>query len=279
MRQLKITKQITNRDTASLDKYLHEIARESMVTAEEEVELARQIKEGNRRALDKLTRANLRFVVSVAKQYQNQGMSLPDLINEGNLGLIKAATKFDETRGFKFISYAVWWIRQSILAALAEQSRIIRLPLNKIGSINKINRTFNNLEQRLGRIPTPGEIGDELDMTESEVKQLMRNNQRHTSMDAPMGSEDDGRSMYDIVENKHHPSPEADLMHDSLISEIRRSLSSLSVRESGVLKLYYGLNGNEPFTLEEIIYEDLHLGKEEHLEARLIVQVNCGIQR
>ena len=252
MRQLKITKQITNRDTASLDKYLHEIARESMVTAEEEVELARQIKEGNRRALDKLTRANLRFVVSVAKQYQNQGMSLPDLINEGNLGLIKAATKFDETRGFKFISYAVWWIRQSILAALAEQSRIIRLPLNKIGSINKINRTFNNLEQRLGRIPTPGEIGDELDMTESEVKQLMRNNQRHTSMDAPMGSEDDGRSMYDIVENKHHPSPEADLMHDSLVSEIRRSLSSLSVRESGVLKLYYGLNGNEPLTLEEI---------------------------
>ena len=252
MRQLKITKQITNRDTASLDKYLHEIARESMVTAEEEVELARQIKEGNRRALDKLTRANLRFVVSVAKQYQNQGMSLPDLINEGNLGLIKAATKFDETRGFKFISYAVWWIRQSILAALAEQSRIIRLPLNKIGSINKINRTFNNLEQRLGRIPTPGEIGDELDLTEAEVKQLMRNNQRHTSMDAPMGSEDDGRSMYDIVENKHHPSPEADLMHDSLVSEIRRSLSSLSVRESGVLKLYYGLNGNEPFTLEEI---------------------------
>ena len=252
MRQLKITKQITNRDTASLDKYLHEIARESMVTAEEEVELARQIKDGNRRALDKLTRANLRFVVSVAKQYQNQGMSLPDLINEGNLGLIKAATKFDETRGFKFISYAVWWIRQSILAALAEQSRIIRLPLNKIGSINKINRTFNNLEQRLGRIPTPGEIGDELDLTEAEVKQLMRNNQRHTSMDAPMGSEDDGRSMYDIVENKHHPSPEADLMHDSLVSEIRRSLSSLSVRESGVLKLYYGLNGNEPFTLEEI---------------------------
>ncbi len=252
MRQLKITKQITNRDTASLDKYLHEIARESMVTAEEEVELARQIKEGNRRALDKLTRANLRFVVSVAKQYQNQGMSLPDLINEGNLGLIKAATKFDETRGFKFISYAVWWIRQSILAALAEQSRIIRLPLNKIGSINKINRTFNNLEQRLGRIPTPGEIGDELDMTESEVKQLMRNNHRHTSMDAPIGSEDDGRSMYDIVENKHHPSPEGNLMHDSLISEIRRSLSSLSVRESGVLKLYYGLNGNGPFTLEEI---------------------------
>lgn len=253
MRQLKITKQITNRETASLDKYLHEIAREGLITADEEVELARRIKDGDKAALDKLTRANLRFVVSVSKQYQNQGMSLPDLINEGNLGLIKAAERFDETRGFKFISYAVWWIRQSILQALAEQSRIVRLPLNKIGSLNKINRAFSFLEQEYERPPTPNEIAEHLDISLDEVKQVLRNSNRHVSVDAPLpGSDSDGRTPIDILENKDMPSPELNLLRESLCSEIERSLSTLNAREADVLRYYYGLSGEPPLTLEEI---------------------------
>jgi RNA polymerase primary sigma factor len=252
MRQLKITKQVTNRETASLDKYLQEIGRESLVTAEEEVELAKKIKAGDQAALERLTRANLRFVISVSKQYQNQGLSLPDLINEGNLGLIKAAQRFDETRGFKFISYAVWWIRQSILQALAEQSRIVRLPLNKIGSINKINKTFAELEQRFERPPTSEELALELDMSVEDINQALKNTSRHISMDAPMGDEDDSSSMYEVMQSDDSPRPDKELIHDSLRTEIERSLTTLSVRESDVVRLYYGLNGNHPHTLEEI---------------------------
>ncbi len=252
MRQLKIAKQVTNRETASLDKYLLEIGRVELISAQEEVELAQRIREGDTNALDRLVKANLRFVVSVSKQYQNQGLTLPDLINEGNLGLIKAAQRFDETRGFKFISYAVWWIRQSILQALAEQSRIVRLPLNKIGSINKINKTFSTLEQKYGRQPTPEEIAEELDITLNEVKQSMKIGNRHVSMDAPMGDDDDSSSMYEVMTSDDSPRPDNELMMDSLRKEISRSLDTLTMRESDVLMLYFGLNQNHPHTLEEI---------------------------
>jgi RNA polymerase primary sigma factor len=251
MRQLKITKQVTNRETASLDKYLQEIGKVDLITAEEEVELARRIKQGDRIALEKLTKANLRFVVSVSKQYQNQGLTLPDLINEGNLGLIKAAQRFDETRGFKFISYAVWWIRQSILQALAEQSRIVRLPLNKIGSINKINKASARLEQGFEREPNVKEIASELDMTETEVKESMRNAGRHVSMDAPL-IQDEDNTMYDVLKSDEAPTPETGLLYESLKKEIDRAISTLTQREADVIRLYFGLNGGHPMTLEEI---------------------------
>ena len=252
MRQLKITKQVTNRETASLDKYLQEIGRVDLITAEEEVELARKIKQGDAQALDRLVKANLRFVVSVSKQYQNQGLSLPDLINEGNLGLIKSAQRFDETRGFKFISYAVWWIRQSILQALSEQSRIVRLPLNKIGSINKINKTYAKLEQQLEREPTSDEIAVTMDLLPQDVFETLRNSGRHVSMDAPLSLNDEGGSMYDVMEEKDSLSPDKQLLLDSLRQEIERSLSTLTSREADVVRLYFGLNGNQPLTLEEI---------------------------
>ncbi|MFD2698794.1 RNA polymerase sigma factor RpoD/SigA [Mesonia sediminis] len=251
MRQLKITKQVTNRETASLDKYLQEIGKVDLITAEEEVELAQRIKAGDDRALEKLTNANLRFVVSVAKQYQNQGLTLPDLINEGNLGLIKAAKRFDETRGFKFISYAVWWIRQSILQALAEQSRIVRLPLNKIGSINKINKTFAFLEQANERPPSAEEIAKELDMTVNDVKESLKNSGRHVSMDAPLIDGEDS-NLYDVLKFGESPNPDKDLMHDSLRTEIERALETLTPREADVLRLYFGLGDQQPMTLEEI---------------------------
>ena len=251
MRQLKITKQVTNRETASLDKYLQEIGKVDLITAEEEVELAQRIREGDQVALEKLTKANLRFVVSVAKQYQNQGLSLPDLINEGNLGLIKAAQRFDETRGFKFISYAVWWIRQSILQALAEQSRIVRLPLNKIGSINKINKAYATLEQEYEREPSASEIGDLLEMGENDVKESMRNSGRHVSMDAPLVEGEDS-NLYDVLRSGESPNPDQDLMSDSLRTEIERSLATLTPREADVIRLYFGLGGQHPMTLEEI---------------------------
>lgn len=251
MRQLKITKQVTNRETASLDKYLQEIGKVDLITAEEEVELARRIKQGDRIALEKLTKANLRFVVSVSKQYQNQGLTLPDLINEGNLGLIKAAQRFDETRGFKFISYAVWWIRQSILQALAEQSRIVRLPLNKIGSINKINKASARLEQGFEREPNVKELAGELDMTETEVKESMRNAGRHVSMDAPL-IQDEDNTMYDVLKSDEAITPETGLLYESLRKEIDRAISTLTQREADVVKLYFGLNESHPMTLEEI---------------------------
>ena len=251
MRQLKITKQVTNRETASLDKYLQEIGKVELITAEEEVELAQRIKAGDQIALEKLTKANLRFVVSVAKQYQNQGLTLPDLINEGNLGLIKAAQRFDETRGFKFISYAVWWIRQSILQALAEQSRIVRLPLNKIGSINKINKAYAYLEQEHERPPSAAEISKHLEMSESDVKESMRNSGRHVSMDAPLVEGEDS-NLYDVLNSSDSPHPDEDLMMDSLRTEIERSLATLTPREGDVISLYFGLGGQHPMTLEEI---------------------------
>ena len=251
MRQLKITKQVTNRETASLDKYLQEIGKVELITADEEVELAQRIKAGDQRALEKLTKANLRFVVSVSKQYQNQGLTLPDLINEGNLGLIKAAQRFDETRGFKFISYAVWWIRQSILQALAEQSRIVRLPLNKIGSINKINKAYASLEQQHERPPSAEEIATRLEMSEMDVKESLRNSGRHVSMDAPLVEGEDS-NLYDVLNSHDSPNPDDDLMVDSLRTEIERSLSTLTPREGDVIRLYFGLNGQHPLTLEEI---------------------------
>lgn len=251
MRQLKITKQVTNRETASLDKYLQEIGKVDLITADEEVELAQRIKAGDQRALEKLTKANLRFVVSVAKQYQNQGLTLPDLINEGNLGLIKAAKRFDETRGFKFISYAVWWIRQSILQALAEQSRIVRLPLNKIGSINKINKTYAFLEQAHERPPSAEEIAKELDMTISDVKESMKNSGRHVSMDAPLVEGEDS-NLYDVLRSGESPNPDRELLHESLRTEIERALETLTPREADVIRLYFGLGDQHPMTLEEI---------------------------
>ena len=251
MRQLKITKQVTNRETASLDKYLQEIGKVDLITADEEVELAKRIKQGDKIALEKLTKANLRFVVSVSKQYQNQGLSLPDLINEGNMGLIKAAQRFDETRGFKFISYAVWWIRQSILQALAEQSRIVRLPLNKIGSINKINKAYAHLEQELEREPKAKEIADYLEITVNEVKESMKNNGCHVSMDAPLLS-DEETNMYDVMKNDEGTTPETELLYDSLRKEIERAVSTLTPREADVVKLYFGLGDSHPMTLEEI---------------------------
>lgn len=253
MRQLKIAKQVTNRETASLDKYLQEIGRVELITADEEVRLAQRIREGDKAALERLTKANLRFVVSVAKQYQNQGMSLPDLINEGNMGLIKAAERFDETRGFKFISYAVWWIRQSILQALAEQARIVRLPLNKIGTINKINRAYSELEQRLERPPSAEELAEELEVSVNDIRNSMKNNGRHVSMDAPLVADDQSSSsMYDILPNDALPGPEKNLVLESLRKDIERSLSTLTSREGDVVRLYFGLNGKHPMTLEEI---------------------------
>ena len=251
MRQLKITKQVTNRETASLDKYLQEIGKVDLITAEEEVELAQRIKAGDQVALEKLTKANLRFVVSVAKQYQNHGLTLPDLINEGNLGLIKAAQRFDETRGFKFISYAVWWIRQSILQALAEQSRIVRLPLNKIGSINKINKTYAFLEQAHERAPSAEEIAKELDMTINDVKESLKNSGRHVSMDAPLVEGEDS-NLYDVLNSGESPNPDRMLLHESLRTEIERALETLTPREADVVRLYFGLGNQHAMTLEEI---------------------------
>ena len=251
MRQLKITKQVTNRETASLDKYLQEIGRVDLITADEEVELAQRIKAGDVAALEKLTKANLRFVVSVAKQYQNQGLTLPDLINEGNLGLIKAAQRFDETRGFKFISYAVWWIRQSILQALAEQSRIVRLPLNKIGSINKINKMYAYLEQANERVPSAEEIARELDMSVNDVKESMKNAGRHISMDAPLVEGEDS-NLYDVIRSNESPNPDKSLILDSLRTEIERALETLTPREADVIRLYFGLGDQHAMTLEEI---------------------------
>ncbi len=250
MRQLKITKQVTNRESVSLDKYLQDIGKVDLITAEEEVELAQRIRQGDQKALEKLTTANLRFVVSVAKQYQNQGLKLPDLINEGNVGLVKAAKRFDETRGFKFISYAVWWIRQSILQALAEQSRVVRLPLNKIGSINKINKAFSHLEQINQRPPTAEEIAKELDLTVYVVQQSMKNSGRHISMDAPL-KEGETSSLYD-VRSGESPDPDAALLRDSLNIEINTVLDTLTQREADVIRLFYGLEGQPPMTLEEI---------------------------
>jgi len=253
MRQLKIAKQVTNRETASLDKYLQEIGRVDLITADEEVELARRIRAGDRAALERLTKANLRFVVSVSKQYQNQGLALPDLINEGNLGLIKAAERFDETRGFKFISYAVWWIRQSILQALAEQARIVRLPLNKIGNINKINRAFSELEQKFERPPSAEELAEFLNCSTDEVKQSLAQNGRHISMDAPLVEGDESSSnMYDVLSGEGMPSPENNLTMESLRSDIKRSLLTLTPRESEVICMFYGLDGRPPMSLEEI---------------------------
>ncbi len=251
MRQLKITKSITNRQTASLDKYLQDIGREDLITADEEVRLAQLIKRGDQRALDKLTKANLRFVVSVAKQYQNQGLSLPDLINEGNLGLIKAAKRFDETRGFKFISYAVWWIRQSILQALAEQSRIVRLPLNQVGSLNRIGKASAKLEQELGRPPTANELADFLELPIYKVKASLKMHSRHLSVDAPL-MEGETSSMLDVMANSDEPNTDEYLMHESLAQEIARSLSTLSEKERDVINLYYGIGQGHSWTLDEI---------------------------
>ncbi len=251
MRQLKITKSITNRESQSLDKYLQEIGREDLITADEEVELARRIKQGDQTALEKLTKANLRFVVSVSKQYQNQGLSLPDLINEGNLGLIKAAQRFDETRGFKFISYAVWWIRQSILQALAEQSRIVRLPLNQVGSLNKINKAFSKLEQQYERPPSADELAAQLDITEDKVADTLRVSGRHVSMDAPFVDGEDN-SLLDVLVNQDSPNADTGLMSESLQREIERSLSTLTERERDVIKLFFGIGMNHGLTLEEI---------------------------
>lgn len=250
MRQLKITKSITNRESASLDKYLQEIGKEELISVEEEVELAQRIKKGDRDALEKLTRANLRFVVSVAKQYQNQGLSLPDLINEGNLGLIKAAEKFDETRGFKFISYAVWWIRQSILQALAEQSRIVRLPLNQVGSLNKINKAFSKFEQEFERKPSPEELAESLELPREKVTDTLKVSGRHISMDAPF-IEGEDNSLLDVLPNNDSPKADKKLLCESLIKEIERSLATLTERERDIIKLFFGI-GIMEMTLEEI---------------------------
>ncbi|WP_127846153.1 sigma-70 family RNA polymerase sigma factor [Psychroflexus aestuariivivens] len=252
MRQLKITKQVTNRESKSLDKYLQDISKVDLITAEEEVELAQRIREGDQVALEKLTNANLRFVVSVAKQYQNQGLKLPDLINEGNVGLVKAAKRFDETRGFKFISYAVWWIRQSILQALAEQSRVVRLPLNKIGVINKINKTYSHLEQVNERPPSAIEIAKELDMSESQVKVALKNSGRHLSMDAPFKEGENDSNLYDVLSSAESPTPDDQLMRDSLSIEINRALETLSQREADVIRLNYGIGNQPAMTLQEI---------------------------
>ena len=250
MRQLKITQSITNRESASLDKYLQEIGKEDLITVEEEVELAQRIRKGDQRALEKLTRANLRFVVSVAKQYQNQGLSLPDLINEGNLGLIKAAEKFDETRGFKFISYAVWWIRQSILQALAEQSRIVRLPLNQVGSLNKINKAFSRFEQEHERRPSPEELAETLDLPAEKVADTLRVSGRHISVDAPFVEGEDN-SLLDVLVNDDSPVADKTLINESLSTEVERALATLTERERDIIRLFFGINCQE-MTLEEI---------------------------
>ncbi len=250
MRQLKITKSITNRESASLDKYLQEIGKEELITVEEEVELAQRIKKGDQSALEKLTRANLRFVVSVAKQYQNQGLSLPDLINEGNLGLIKAAEKFDETRGFKFISYAVWWIRQSILQALAEQSRIVRLPLNQVGSLNKINKAYSKFEQEHERRPSPEELAEQLELPSDKVADTLRVSGRHVSVDAPFVDGEDN-SLLDVLVNNDSPNADRVLIDESLSREIERSLTTLTEREADIIRMFFGI-GCQEMTLEEI---------------------------
>jgi len=250
MRQLKISKSITNRESASLDKYLQEIGREELITVEEEVDLAQRIRNGDRAALEKLTKANLRFVVSVAKQYQNQGLSLPDLINEGNLGLIKAAEKFDETRGFKFISYAVWWIRQSILQALAEQSRIVRLPLNQVGSLNKINKEASKFEQRYERRPSAEELAEELDMPVDKVADTMKVSGRHISVDAPFVEGEDN-SLLDVIINEDSPNADRILINESLSKEVDRALNTLGEREKEIVKKFFGI-GEAEMTLEEI---------------------------
>ena len=250
MRQLKISKSITNRESASLDKYLQEIGHEELLSVDEEVELAQKIKKGDRRALERLTRANLRFVVSVAKQYQNQGLSLPDLINEGNVGLIKAAEKFDETRGFKFISYAVWWIRQSILQAIAEQSRIVRLPLNQVGSVNKINRELNKFEQEHERRPSVDEIADRIDLPEDKIEEAMKVNNRHVSMDAPFVDGEDN-SLLDVLADNDMPMADKALVQESLRKEIDRAIELLNDREQKVVRAFFGI-GSPEMTLEEI---------------------------
>ena len=251
MRQLKITKSITNRQDKSLDKYLSDISKEEMITAQDEVALAKRIKAGDKSALDKLVKANLRFVVSVSKQYQNQGLSLPDLINEGNLGLIKAAGRFDETRGFKFISYAVWWIRQTILQALADQSRIVRLPLNQVGSLSKINKSYSRLEQELERPPSASEIADHLEMGTEKVRATMKISGRQVSVDAPLREGEDF-SMIDILENRDSMKTDGLLMQESLVKEIERSLTTLSEREREVIRLFFGIGGKQGLTLDEI---------------------------
>lgn len=251
MRQLKITKQVTNRESKSLDKYLQDISKIPLITADEEVELAQRIHKGDQQALDTLTTANLRFVVSVSKQYQNQGLTLPDLINEGNAGLVKAAKRFDETRGFKFISYAVWWIRQAILQALAEQSRIVRLPLNKIGSINKINKAYSFLEQTHERPPSAEEIANNLDLTISDVKQSMKISGRHVSMDAPF-KEGETSNLYDVINASESPRPDSELMKDSLNVEVNRALDTLSEKEAEVIRHYFGISEKHPMSLQEI---------------------------
>jgi RNA polymerase primary sigma factor len=248
---VRITKQYTNRESQSLDKYLQEIGKVSLLNPEQEIELAIRIKKGEQLALEQLTKANLRFVVSVAKQYQNQGLSLGDLINEGNLGLIKAAKRFDETRGFKFISYAVWWIRQSILQALAEQSRIVRLPLNRVGALNKIGKAYSNLEQEYEREPSAAELATELEMDVNEVADTLKISGRHVSMDAPFAQGEDNR-LLDVLQNDQHPQPDQTLMTESLKTEIERALSTLTEREAEVIKLYFGLNKEHSLTLEEI---------------------------
>jgi RNA polymerase primary sigma factor len=248
---VKITKQFTNRDSQALDKYFQEIGKVALLTADQEIELAIKIRQGDAQALEKLTKANLRFVVSVAKQYQNQGLSLGDLINEGNLGLIKAARRFDETRGFKFISYAVWWIRQSIMQALAEQSRIVRLPLNRVGALNRIGKAYSNLEQEFEREPSPEELADELHMDVDDVSEAMTLSARHLSMDAPFSQSEENR-LLDVLENEELPAPDTTLMSESLKEEVERALSKLAEREAEVIKLYFGLETDEPMTLEEI---------------------------
>lgn len=260
MRQLKITKQLTNRETASLEKYFQEIGKVDLITANMEVELAQRIREGDQVAFERLIKANLRFVVSVAKQYQNQGLALPDLINEGNLGLIKAAKRFDETRGFKFISYAVWWIRQSIMQALSEQSRIIRLPLNKIGAINKISKMYAFLEQKNERPPSAEEISEKLNMPLGEVKKSMKNSRHHVSLDAPL-IEGENSNLYDVLNIGKFPNPDKALLQESLKIEIKRALKTLKPRESDVVQLYYGLGDAHAMTLEEI-GKTLHLTRE-----------------
>ncbi|MBI3005858.1 MAG: sigma-70 family RNA polymerase sigma factor [Ignavibacteriales bacterium] len=248
---VKISKQYTNRESQSLDKYLQEIGKVELLTPQEEIELARRIKKGDQKSLEKLTKANLRFVVSVAKQYQNQGLSLGDLINEGNLGLIKAAKRFDETRGFKFISYAVWWIRQSILQALAEQSRIVRLPLNRVGALNKIGKAFSTLEQEFEREPSASELAEELDMSLFEVSDTLKISGRHLSMDAPFAQGEDNR-LLDVIQDHRQPSPDSGLMGESLKEEVKRALNTLSEREAQVIRLYFGLDQEHSLTLEEI---------------------------
>lgn len=260
MRQLKITKSITNRESASLDKYLLEIGKEELITAQDEVDLAIRIKQGDQKALEKLVKANLRFVVSVSKQYQNQGLTLPDLINEGNLGLIKAAQRFDETRGFKFISYAVWWIRQSILQALAEQARIVRLPLNQVGSINKINKTFAKLEQEYEREPTAEELAQVLEIPVEKITETYKVSGRSVSMDAPFAEGEDG-TLLDVLEDEQSDTTDSDLMNESLQREIERSLATLTDRECDVVKLFFGIGRHHGLTLEEI-GSQFHLTRE-----------------